>query len=270
MRSTPQSDFFAPPHPRVIAHRGDSGAFPENTIESFQAGVAAGAPYIELDVHMTRDGEVVVAHDEHLQRMCGATSSAIIAQLSREELAGFDAGFNFTAGDLRYPFRGKGIRIPRLRDVLGALPGQRFVVEVKQIEPSLVRAMLDVIDRAAMRRRVMVVSEHQEPLDEIRRMAPGIPTNFSRHEVAALFQAVAKHDTGYRPPAEALQVPPQYGSWKLVTPEIVEAAHRAGVEVHVWTVNDPIEMRQMLDLGVDGIITDFPKRLIDVLSAALV
>ncbi len=264
MRPTLATDFFAPPRPRVIAHRGDSGAVPENTIESFRAAAELGFDCIELDVHMTRDGEVVVSHDAELKRMCGRDGT--IAQLTWQELSSADAGFNFRTADGAYPFRGKGLRIPKLHEVLSAFPAQRFVIEVKQVEPSLTQPMLEIIDRTRMRRRVMVVGEHQQPLDEIRRLAPQIPTNFSGLEVAGFLQAIARRDTGYQPPGDALQVPPEYQSWKLVTPEIVSAAHRMGIEVHVWTVNEPAEMAAMLDLGVDGIITDYPARLRSVLA----
>jgi glycerophosphoryl diester phosphodiesterase len=264
MRDTLDSDFFAPPRPRAIAHRGDSGARPENTIESFRAAAAAGAHCMELDIHTTRDGEVVVAHDADLKRMCGR--DAKIAQLTYAELAASDAGFNFTTGNGAYPFRGRGFRIPKLHEVLSEFSGERFVIEVKQTEPSLTRAMLEIIDRVGIRRRVIVVSEHQQPLDEIRQLAPGIPTNFSALEVGNMFQALARNDATYRPPGDAFQVPPQYESWRLVTPESVSAAHRWGVEVHVWTVNEPAEMRALLELGVDGIITDYPSRLLQLLS----
>ncbi|MFI5351945.1 MAG: glycerophosphodiester phosphodiesterase [Candidatus Binatales bacterium] len=264
MRDTLDTDFFAPPRPRAIAHRGDSGAVPENTIASFRAAAQLGCDCMELDVHMTRDGEVVVSHDGELKRMCGRDRT--IAGLTWPELSAADAGFNFTAGDGTHPFRGRGLRVPKLHELLSTFPVQRFVIEVKQIEPSLTDAMLAIIDRTRMRRRVMVVSEHQQPLDEIRKLAPAIPTNFSGLEVAGFLQALAQRDAAYRPPGDALQVPPEYESWKLVTPEIVAAAHRMGIEVHVWTVNDIAAMREMLDLGVDGIITDYPARLMKLLS----
>jgi glycerophosphoryl diester phosphodiesterase len=263
MRATLATDFFVPPRPRVIAHRGASGIRPENTLEAFRAAVEARAPYIELDVHMTNDGVVVVSHDDNLKRVSGR--DVPIAQSSCAEVAAADAGFNFGPGDGEYPFRGKGLRVPTLEEVLKTFAGELFVVEVKQTAPSLVRAMLDVIERTGMSRRVLVASEHQAPLDEVRALAPGIPTNFSAGEVAAMLQAMARHDRDYRAPADSLQVPPVYESWRLVTPEIVDEAHRVGVEVHVWTVNAVAEMREMLDLGVDGIITNYPARLLRLL-----
>jgi glycerophosphoryl diester phosphodiesterase len=264
MRPTLESDFFAAQRPRVIAHRGASSDYPENTIPAFRAATELGVPYIELDVHMTRDGEVVVSHDENLRRATGKDGE--IADLTYSEVASADAGFEFTASDGTHPFRGKGLRIPRLADVLSEFADRYLVVEVKQTKPTLVAPMLAVIDRCGMRRRVLIASEHQNPLDEVRAAAPGIPTSFSGLEVAGLLQAIAGGFEGYRAPADALQVPPEHQGWKLVSPEIVGAAHRFGAEVHVWTVNEISEMRVMLALGADGIITDYPARMLEILQ----
>jgi glycerophosphoryl diester phosphodiesterase len=171
----------------------------------------------------------------------------------------------FTIDGTSFPFRDKGIRIPRLADVLAALPKLRMIIEIKQIAPSLVAPMLEVIDRAGMRRNVLVASEHQEPLDEIRKLAPDIPTNFSYLESGLFFQAMAARDANYRPPGAALQIPPSYESWQLVTSDNVEFAHSIGIEVHVWTVNEESEMTNLLNMGADGIISDHPARLLDLI-----
>jgi len=260
MRDT---DFFSLPRPRAMAHRGDSGAYPENTMAAFTAAHQLGVRYIELDVHMTRDGRVVVAHDPDLARTAG--SDALIRELSYQQLADADAGFGFAAAGGGHPFRGKGLKVPTLSEVLSAFPEMRFVIEIKQTAPSLVAPMLEVIERAGMRRRVLVASEHQQPLDEVRALAPEIPTNFSSREVGSFFQALVSRTAGYVPPGDALQIPIEYEKFTLVTPESVAAAHRVGVEMHVWTVNDEAEMRGLLALGVDGIITDFPARLLKLL-----
>lgn len=263
MRDHIDSDFFKLPLPRAIGHRGSAGTHPENTFESFRTAAAAGAPYIEFDIHMTRDGEIVVAHDDHLARMCGL--QRIISEMTHAEVAAADAGRMFTIGGASFPFRDKGVRVPKLADVLAALPKTRCVIEIKQIAPSLVAPMLEVIDRAGMRRNVLVASEHQEPLDEIRKLAPDIPTNFSYLESGLFFQAMAARDANYQPPGAALQIPPNYESWQLVTPDSVEFAHRLGIEVHVWTVNEESTMTELLNMGVDGIISDYPARLLALL-----
>jgi glycerophosphoryl diester phosphodiesterase len=245
-----------------VGHRGSAGTHPENTLESFRAAAAAGAQYLEFDIHMTRDGEIVVAHDDHLARMCGIDRS--IPQMTYAEVAAADAGRMFTLDGATYPFRAKGLRVPRLAEVLAEFSRLCMIVEIKQTAPSLVAPMLALIDRAGMRRNVLVASEHQEPLDEVRKLAPEVPTNFSYLESGLFIQAMATRDPRYRPPGAAVQIPRSYESWQLVTPESVEFAHRLGLEVHVWTVNEESEMSELLDLGVDGLISDFPQRALDV------
>jgi glycerophosphoryl diester phosphodiesterase len=263
-RASLETSFFDPPKPRVIAHRGASGEYPENTLPAFRAAAEAAVPYFELDVHMTRDGHVVVSHDPDLARMCGL--DAQIHQLDLTELKRADAGYAFRlpAGEesARFPFRGRGIQIPTLAEVFAAFPDRRYVVEIKQGEPSLAAALLEVVDRFGMRPRVLIAGEHQGPLDEIRALAPSIPTGMPYREIADFMRSLAPDAEPYAPLGEALQVPPEFESWRLVTPESVAAAHRLGLEVHVWTVNEPAEMRAMLELGVDGIITDYPARLL--------
>ncbi|MGA7870052.1 MAG: glycerophosphodiester phosphodiesterase [Candidatus Binatus sp.] len=262
MREHPNTDFFTPAAPRVFGHRGSAGTHPENTLESFGAAAASGAEYLEFDIHMTRDGEVVVSHDDHLERTCGRTG--VIREMTYAELAAADAGRTFTLDSATFPFRDKGIRVPRLAEVLAAFPKMRMIVEVKQIAPSVVAPMLDVIDRAGMRRNVLVASEHQQPLDEVRMLAPEIPTNFSYLEAGGFFQAMVSRDN-YRPPGDALQISHFYENWELVTRQSVEFAHSVGIEMHVWTVNEEAEMRQLLDMGVDGLISDYPRRALDVI-----
>ncbi|MGB8411291.1 MAG: glycerophosphodiester phosphodiesterase [Candidatus Binatus sp.] len=264
MREHLNTDFFKPRLPRAFGHRGSAGTHPENTLEAFAAAVAVGVQYLELDIHMTRDGEIVVSHDDHLERTCGR--AGVIRERTYAELAAADAGRMFTLDGVNFPFRDKSIRMPRLADVLAAFPKLPIEIEVKQIAPSVIVPMLGVIDRAGMRRNVFVASEHQQPLDEVRTLAPEIPTNFSYFETGGFFQAMVSRDK-YRPPGDALQIPPSYESWQLVTSESVEFAHRLGLEVYVWTVNEEAEMRELLDMGVDGLISDYPRRLLDVIRS---
>lgn len=266
MRATLETDFFAPPRPRVVAHRGFSGDYPENTLLAFRAADAVGAAYLELDVHLTRDGEVVVIHDDDLARVAGV--AGVIAEMALAVVRAADAGRNFSVDGTSFPFRGKGIRVPTLREVLRALPAQRFIVEIKPSTPGMVRPTLAIIEDCAMSRRVLIASEHQAPLDEVRALAPALPTNFSTDEVGRFILSLAPGAEPYDPPGDALQIPPEHLSWQLVTPASVAAAHRLGVEVHVWTVDEVAAMRTLLAMGVDGIITNFPPRLLGVLRTA--
>lgn len=265
MRPTLDTDFFSLSLPRAFGHRGSAGTHPENTLVSFQAAADAGVRYLELDVHMTRDGEVVVSHDGNLERACGRPR--LIMEMDYVEVRSADAGYTFSPDGQSFPFRGKGIRIPRLAEILASFRDVRFIVEVKQEEPSLVEPMLRVIDSAGMGRMVLIASEHQRPLEEVRALAPAMPTNFAYHEVAGFLTAMATTDRHYQPAGDALQIPPEYYSWKLATAETVEMAHRLGIEAHIWTINDEPDMSALLDIGIDGIISDFPSRLLKVIAS---
>jgi len=223
---------------------------------SFQAAVDVGARYLETDVHATRDGVIVVAHDPDLARCCGGRG--FINQASFDEIQRLDAGYAFTRDGAEFPFRGKGLRVPRLIEVLIAFPNAFLNIDLKPEDVSITAAVLKAIDEAKARRRVLLASEHQNRLDEIRAMAPGIPTSLGYLEIAAFMQALAAHDDSYRPRGDALQIPPEYYSWKLVTAETVAMAHHHGIEMHIWTLNDEPSMRAMIELGVDGIMSDFP------------
>src|SRR5438874_353168 len=147
MRPDLDTDFFSLPSPRAIAHRGASGTHPENTMAAFKAAYEVGARYIELDVHTTRDGKVVVLHDADLARTTGR--QAAVSSLNHAELAALDAGFGFASDAGHFPFRGQGIKVPTLSEVLVAFPELRFIIEIKPDQPDLVEAMLEDIDGAA-------------------------------------------------------------------------------------------------------------------------
>lgn len=265
MRSSLDSDFFSVPRPRIFGHRGSAGTHPENTMPSFQAAVDLGVRYLETDAHMTRDGEIVVSHDGDVSRICGRPG--VIKEMDFVEVAKADAGYAFTLDGKEFPFRGKGLCIPRLAELLATFPNAFFNIDLKPEDVSITESVLRVIDAAKMRRRVLLASEHQNRLDEVRAMAPGIATSFGYLEIAAFMQAIASRDPAYEPAGDALQIPPEYYQWKLVTPETIAMAHRQGVEVHIWTLNDEPTMREMLALGVDGIMSDFPSLALKVAAS---
>jgi glycerophosphoryl diester phosphodiesterase len=260
MRARIETDFFNPARPRIIAHRGASSLYPENTIPAFRAAREIGADYIELDIHLTCDGDLVVSHDGDLERTCGSTG--LIRQMRLCEIREADAGYTFNPpGRNDFPFRGRGITLPTLGDVFSELPDRFFIVEIKPDSTDVAEPLLEVIERSAMSRRVLVASEHDAPLGRFREIAPHIPTNLGYREIVAFVMSLAPGGAPYVPVGQALEIPLEYESWKLVTAESIAAAHRLGLEVHVWTVDDELEMRSLLALGVDGIITNWPQRL---------
>jgi glycerophosphoryl diester phosphodiesterase len=249
--------YFAGPTPRVFGHRGAAGLAPENTLPSFALGLALGADMLELDVHASRDGVVVVFHDPTLERTTNGTGP--LRERSLYELQQLDAGYQHTRDGHDYPYRGHGLRIPTLEALLKDYPLAYCNIEIKQADPPIVAQVVEVIQRLDAQHRVLLAAEHDAIMEEIHHLAGDIATSFCTGEVADFVTRVQSGNwAGYRPKGRALQIPPRFTDIELVTKESVAAAHRCGLEVHVWTINDPDEMRQLLALGVDGIISDVP------------
>jgi glycerophosphoryl diester phosphodiesterase len=255
------------PRPRLFAHRGASGTFPENTIESFRAGLEAGAARLELDVHASADGHVVVFHGGTHERP--PDGEGLLRERTLDELRLLDAGFRFTDERGGHPFRGRGVRIPTLAELLEACPGVPLNIEVKHDDGTTVEAVLDVLDRFDARGRVLLAAYEDPIMHRIREVAPEAATSLSAAEVAQFVTAFLTDSlAGYRAPGCALQVPPAHEGIDIVTADTVRAAHGLGMEVHVWTINDEAEMRRLLALGVDALMSDFPGRARAVMGEA--
>jgi glycerophosphoryl diester phosphodiesterase len=252
-------DYFAGPRPRLFAHRGGAGVAPENTIEAFAAGLAAGADRLELDVHATADGHVVVIHDPNVDRT--TDGSGAVRDMTLAEIERLDAGYRFADAAGAHPFRGRSIRVPTLAALLEAFPETPLNIEIKQAEPAIEAEVLAVLDRFDARGRVLLAAEQGVIMARIRAAAPEAPTGFSVDDAVDFFGRLhGAGFAGYAPPGRALQIPPSFADTPLVTAESVAAAHALGIEVHVWTIDDPREMEALLALGVDGLMTDQPAR----------
>jgi glycerophosphoryl diester phosphodiesterase len=178
-----------------------------------------------------------------------------------------DAGYHFRADDGSHPYRGRGIRVPTLRELLAAHPDVPLNIEIKQDDPPIVERVLADLDAHGARERTCLAAEHHHIMEHIRAAAPDVATSFSAVEVADFVGRVADgRIEGYRPHGIALQVPPDYAGTLIVTAESVAVAHRLGLEVHVWTINEEAEMRRLLALDVDALMTDFPARAAAVLG----
>jgi glycerophosphoryl diester phosphodiesterase len=240
----------------LFAHRGASADLPENTLAAFAAGLAAGADRLELDVHASADGVVVVIHDAELDRT--TNGRGLVRGLTFERLLRLDAGYGFAAG--------RGHRIPALDELLRAHPGVPLNIEIKQADPPIEDLVLATLDRHGARERTLLAAEHARIMERIRRAAPDVLTSHSAAEVGDFVSRLKEGRlAGYRPPGIAFQVPPAYMGTPIVTPEFVVAAHDLGTEVHVWTINEQAEMKALLDLGIDAIMTDVPALGVQVL-----
>lgn len=223
-------------HPLVFAHRGGSKIGPENTITAFDRGLAAGADGLELDVHLSRDAVVVVHHDRLLDRTTRATGP--IADRTAAELADVD--------------------VPTLRDVLARYPRTRIIIELKESSVALAAAVVSEVQRAGASEQVCLGSFSVAVLKAARAAAPGLATSAGRFEVRmALYRSWLNLSPG-RVRYHAFQVPETSGRTRVVSPRFVKLAHRAGLVVQVWTVDEPDDIRRLLDWGVDGIISDRP------------
>lgn len=268
--------------PQVFAHRGGAALRPENTILAFDHGVSLGADGIELDVHLSRDGVVVVHHDATLERTTDGRGP--LAALTADELARVDAGHWFTPPGGRpspagsspattgspalYPFRGLAGGVPTLRQVLERHASAALIIELKVNDPVLAHRTIDEIRAAGAIERVAVGSFGTRVLRAARAYEPRIPTGASREETRlALYRSWVRWPVR-RPPYREFQVPELSGSTRVVSPRFVKDAHRAGVAVRVWTVNEEPDMRRLLDWGVDALISDRPDIAVEVVRAA--
>ncbi len=260
--------FFDPPLPRLIAHRGFSGCYPENTIPAFQAAVDFGLRYLELDIWLTLDNHLVVHHDETCKRICNDDRS--LTTLTLAEIKTLDAGWGFCPDrGITFPFRSQGITIPTLEEVLTAFPETFFTIEIKQDSPSLALILLDTIRGCGKEDSVLIASAIDEALPEIRGLSANIPTSCTRCEATAFFMAVQKGDIhGCRVPGNVLHLPMFHGDMPLISRQLIQAAHALGVEVHVWTINQVEDMEVLLNLGVDGITSDYPNLLLKAAKTA--
>lgn len=247
------------PRPLVFAHRGGAALRPENTLAAFDHGLALGADGLEFDVHLARDGVVVIHHDATLERTTSGRGR--VADHTADELGALDAGHWFEPGDTTrgaYPFRGQEIGVPRLRTVLERYPGIPIIIELKGTDPGLALHVIDDVRAAEAAGRVVLGSFSRAVLRAARAYEPRIRTGAAKEETRwALYGSWIGLAPRW-PAYHEFQIPESAGGTRIVSPRFVSWAHRAGLAVHVWTVNEATDMRRLLDWGVDGLITDRP------------
>ena len=255
---------FLSPLPRVVAHRGDSHNYPENTLPAFLSAVKMGIDVVETDVHLTKDGEIVIWHDPTLER--NTDGKGVIEEHTLQELRQYDAGYTFTKdGGKTFPFRGQGIHISALSEVLEECPEQRFNIDLKTDDTKIVDAYLSVIRNAHAESRVCTASFHLANLKGVRSKAPELLTSITTMEVIPL---LLKSKLGILPKRferkTIFQVPVKQYGITVIDSKFVRNMHERDAVVMVWTINEESEMRRLFSLGVDTIMTDNPALLIQV------
>ena len=252
--------------PVSFAHRGGAKVVPENTIEGFRQGLDMGDAVIELDVHASADGAVVVIHDPTVDRTTDGTGP--VAEKTLAELQALDAAYNFTPdGGASYPWRGRGVRIPTLEEVYRTFPDRPINIELKGQRPGIEDEVYRVIEAVGGQDRTLVVTDRRAPIRRFRRASRGtVATAGSIEEFAVFWTLSLLHLSDlYDPPFQALQPPERYKGVRIVTRRLVREAHRRGLRVDVWTIDEEPAMRRLLSFGVDGIMTDRPDILAGVL-----
>ncbi len=251
----------------VIAHQGGDGLFPSNTLYAFEEAAKMGVDVLELDVHASKDGELVVIHDDTVERTTNGTGK--VNDLTLADLKELDAGYDWSPerkGE-SFPYRDKGITIPTLEEVFVALPDKRVNIELKQETPSITQKLCDLIQTYEKQAQVLVVSFSDKAIGEFRGVCPEVVTAGAPSEVRTFYIFHRLFLAGlYRPYADAFQVPETQNNLQIVSERFVRDAKRKNLEVHVWTVDETEAMRRLLDMGVDGIITDRPDRLLALLG----
>lgn len=272
--------------PLVMAHRGDSAKVPENTLPAFQDAYNLHVDCIETDVRMTQDHQFVFLHDKKLNRTTNITG--LVEDFPLAQVQTFDAGFKFKIkenGKTVFPYRDKGLKIEKVDDIFPQFPNVRFNMDIKTKHPDAPRLLAEKLQQLHLENRIIVASFHDVQIQRFRAVS-AIPTSASPKEVIH-FRKVAKNWTkhnrfpqeppnisyeevqksifGYILPFKALQIPEKLVI-RVITPAFIQFAHMVGIAVQVWTINKRDQMEKLLKWGVDGIFSDKPGLLLQVMK----
>lgn len=253
-------------YPLVIAHQGGDGLWPGDTMFAFQNAADLGVDVLEMDVHITKDGHLVLMHDETVDRTTDGTGE--IESMNLDELKKLDAGYDWSADDgATFPFRGQGVTIPTMEEVFTAFPDMHMTIEIKKTNASMAKPFCDLIRKHDMQDKVLIASFHDDRLAEFRETCPEVATSSAKNETTA-FVLLTKPFLGsfYSPKFFSLQVPVESSGITVMTSAFVKAAHERNLAVEPWTINDAETMKKFIDWGVDGIITDRPDIMLEVLG----
>ena len=262
------------------AHQGGAREAPSSTLFAFRTALEAGATALEMDVHATKDGELVVCHDSTVDRTTDGQGR--IADLALEELGSLDNAYWFVPGEVAvtgrpaadYLYRGRAatdpeFRIPTLRQVLEAFPGVFLNMDIKQTAPAVPAyeaALVELLAEYGRTDDVIVASFNDASTATVAELAPHLATSAGTAASAVFWQAYRSGEPIPPTTHRALQIPTAFANTRVASAELVEAAHAAGLAVHFWTIDDEAEMAELIDLGADGVMTDRPAACAKVLE----
>jgi glycerophosphoryl diester phosphodiesterase len=257
--------YFSSPAPWAIAHRGGRGLWPENTLLAFEKADALGVDVLEMDLRVTADGAIVVIHDASVDRTTNGHGRIDVMTL--DEVRALDAGYKFrnTAGE--YFYRGKGVRIPTIEEVLSRFGTRRLNIEMKEFEPHQAAQLCRLFKQRGVTDRVLIASFGSDAMAAFRDECPTVATSATLREGMMLYYLDRlRLGSIYRGTAVAVQTPERFGRQQFLSPHLLETAAAYNVKVQVWTVNEEADMRRLLRMGVQGILTDYPDRLLKLMG----
>jgi len=257
--------------PLVIAHQGGEHLAPSNTLASFKNGYELGADVLEFDIHMTKDGHLVAIHDDTVDRT--TDGSGRVNDMTLEEIKELDAGHYFEDLDGKYSFRGKGLEIPTIEEIFKEIPGMKWNIEIKDSnDPDLYKKIVEkywkTLTDYDLVGDVLTASFDQDIIDLLMEESDGEAfVSGGRQEITkfAVLHFLLLNRL-YKPYVNAIQIPTEDGGINLKSKLLIKGAQKIGMDVHYWTINDPDLMRELIDLGADGLITDRPDLMIELLE----
>jgi len=254
--------------PMVIAHQGGVGQWPSNTLFAFQQSKQLGTvDEFELDIQLSSDGHIVLIHDKTVDRT--TNGQGLVSGMTLTQLQKLDAGYTWQdeSQPQAFPFRKKGITIPTLKEIFEHFPQQAMSIEIKQESTELAVAFCKMVKQYQKEEALVVSSFYHENLLAFREACPSVATAASGQE-AERYIIASKVGLGwlFKPNAQVLQLPMASGSITVLTAGFINQAHEHGYRVDAWTINEKADMTSLMDLGIDGLITDYPSRLLNTLT----
>jgi glycerophosphoryl diester phosphodiesterase len=250
----------------VIPHGGGDGLFPENTLLAFERSMAMGADVVDVDLRLSGDGVVIAFHDPTVDRTTGAQGT--VQQMTYDELSQLDAGWAFAPGgaSAQHPFRGIGVSIPTLESILQKFPTALLSLDLKDESMAMVKPVCDLLRQYHRFNDVFVGSNSDSQILEFRKLCPDVRTSAIMKDVYASRDARASGDTHFVPAVTVDQPPFRVDGREIVDRASLSWSHAHGVAILTWVVNDEADMRLLVGLGVDGIYTSYPDRLLKILG----
>jgi glycerophosphoryl diester phosphodiesterase len=256
------------PYPHVIGHADDtgSGLWPGNTMPFLEGSAEMGVDMLEMDINMTKDGRIILMHDTAVDRT--TNGSGRIPDLTLAQIQALEVAVNWSQDDGQsYPYRGQGLAVPTLDEVFTRFPNYPMVIEIKQSDPSMVDPFCALIKEHRMEEHIIVASFNDDAIKAFRRLCPNVATAPGGDEVRNyVLLNFAFLSEILSPNYQAFQVPIESGGITVINERFIKAAHNRNLQVQVWTINDPAEMQRLINLNVDGIMTDRPDILLELLG----